>query len=62
MSAIHFLIAFSLLVAIGFLFAFLWAVRNGQYDDMHTPSLRMLWDETQRSKTTISQIKDQKEN
>lgn len=45
MSAIFLLIAFSLVVAIGFLGAFIWAVRAGQYDDDYTPSVRMLFDE-----------------
>jgi len=34
----------SLCVAIGFLFAFLWSVRSGQYEDSYTPSERMLFD------------------
>jgi nitrogen fixation-related uncharacterized protein len=32
-------------VAAGFLGAFLWAVRNGQFEDRYTPSVRMLLDE-----------------
>ncbi|MFQ6604837.1 MAG: cbb3-type cytochrome oxidase assembly protein CcoS [Fidelibacterota bacterium] len=45
MSVLPFLILASLLVAIGFLIAFLWAVRNGQYEDAYTPSVRMLLDD-----------------
>lgn len=44
MSVIFVLIFFSMLVAMGFLFAFIWAVRNGQYDDQYTPSVRILFD------------------
>ena len=44
MSAIFILIGASLLVAIGFLIAFIVAVRNGQFDDDYTPSVRMLFD------------------
>lgn len=44
MSVILILIFFSLLVASGFLAAFLWAVKNGQYDDQFTPSVRILFD------------------
>lgn len=44
MSVIVVLIGFSLVVAIGFLIAFLWAVRTGQYDDDVSPSIRMLFD------------------
>jgi cbb3-type cytochrome oxidase maturation protein len=39
------LIIISLLVATGFLIAFLWAVKNGQFDDDYTPSVRMLFDD-----------------
>jgi cbb3-type cytochrome oxidase maturation protein len=39
------LIIISLLVATGFLFAFLWAVKNGQFEDDYTPSVRMLFDD-----------------
>jgi cbb3-type cytochrome oxidase maturation protein len=42
MSAILILILVSLLVALGFLAAFLISVRSGQYDDTYTPSLRIL--------------------
>ncbi len=44
MSVIVVLIGFSILVAVGFLIAFLWAVRSGQYDDDVSPSIRMLFD------------------
>ncbi len=43
MSVLSILIAASLLVAIGFLIAFIWAVKNGQFEDMHTPAMRMLF-------------------
>jgi cbb3-type cytochrome oxidase maturation protein len=39
------LIVISLLIAIGFLIAFLWAVKSGQYNDTYTPSIRILFDE-----------------
>ena len=45
MSAIAVLIGASLIVAVGFLFAFLWAVKTGQFDDKYTPSIRMLIDD-----------------
>ncbi|MCK6619528.1 MAG: cbb3-type cytochrome oxidase assembly protein CcoS [Calditrichaceae bacterium] len=46
MSVMFILIGASLIVAIGFLIAFLWAVKNGQYDDKYTPSVRMLIDDS----------------
>ncbi len=46
MSIIFLLILFSLILAIGFLLAFIWSVRDGQYDDDYTPSVRMLFEDT----------------
>lgn len=53
MSALYILIGISLIVAIGFLAAFLWAVRKGQYEDDYTPSVRMLFENelTEKNKT-----------
>lgn len=50
MSVIAVLICFSLLVAGGFLMAFLWAVKSGQYDDKYTPSVRILFDDSKKKK------------
>ncbi|MBK6949677.1 MAG: cbb3-type cytochrome oxidase assembly protein CcoS [Haliscomenobacter sp.] len=47
MTVVFLLILVSLVVALGFLAAFLWAVRSGQYDDDYTPSVRILFDEKQ---------------
>jgi cbb3-type cytochrome oxidase maturation protein len=49
-SVIVLLIGVSLLVAIGFLIAFLIAVRKGQYKDTHTPAIRVLFDENTEEK------------
>ncbi len=45
MAVIALLIGFSFIIAVGFLAAFLWAVKSGQYDDKYTPSVRMLFDD-----------------
>ena len=52
MSAIFILIGASLLVALGFLAAFIWSVKNGQYEDDYTPSVRMFFDNTNSKKST----------
>lgn len=52
MSVIILLIGVSVLVAGGFLIAFLWAVRSGQFDDKFTPAVRMLFDEDKKDETT----------
>jgi cbb3-type cytochrome oxidase maturation protein len=48
MYAIFVLIIISLTVAIGFLIAFLWAVKNNQFDDDYTPSVRILFDDKKK--------------
>jgi cbb3-type cytochrome oxidase maturation protein len=45
MSVILVLVAFSILVAAGFLLAFFWSVRDGQYDDPYGSSVRILFDD-----------------
>jgi cbb3-type cytochrome oxidase maturation protein len=51
MSVIVVLIGISVLVAGGFLIAFLWAVKSGQFDDKYTPSVRMLFDDDKKDDT-----------
>jgi cbb3-type cytochrome oxidase maturation protein len=59
MSVIVVLIGFSIIVAAGFLVAFLWAVRSGQYDDDISPSVRILYDneELKSEQTNTNQNK-----
>lgn len=45
MKIIFLLIIVSLIIALGFLAAFFWAVKSGQYDDDYTPSVRILFDD-----------------
>jgi cbb3-type cytochrome oxidase maturation protein len=45
MSVILVLVAFSVTLAIGFLVAFFWSVRNGQYDDTYGASVRILFED-----------------
>jgi len=44
MSVLVLLIAAGGAVASGFLMAFVWAVRSGQFDDVWTPAVRVLLD------------------
>ena len=50
MKILFLLIAIGLVIALGFLAAFLWAVKSGQYDDDYTPSIRILFDENSKEK------------
>lgn len=45
MIVILLLIPLSIIIAAGFLAAFIWAVRSGQYEDTCTPSMRLLLEE-----------------
>lgn len=57
MSALFLLIGISIVVAGSFLTAFLWSVKNGQYDDDYTPSVRMLFDDELTTDKTSTQTK-----
>jgi cbb3-type cytochrome oxidase maturation protein len=56
MNIFYLLIGVSLFAALIFLGAFIWAVRNGQFDDNKTPSIRILFDDDSidREKTDSS--------
>ncbi len=45
MNILYFLVGCSVLMALIFLGAFIWAYKNGQHDDVHTPGIRMLFDD-----------------
>jgi cbb3-type cytochrome oxidase maturation protein len=49
MSVLYLLIIISLVVAISFLGAFIWSVRNGQHEDYYTPSIRILLDDEEQA-------------
>lgn len=51
MKVIFLLILASLVVAAGFLYAFIWAVRDGQFEDDYTPAVRILFDDGTLPKT-----------
>jgi cbb3-type cytochrome oxidase maturation protein len=63
MEILYLLVGCSVMVAAVFLGGFLWSVKSGQYDDMYTPAVRILFDDVQPSdkntstKTTISSAK-----
>ncbi len=45
MSVIFVVLPLALVIASVAVAAFVWAMRNGQYDDLNTPSLRILQDD-----------------
>jgi cbb3-type cytochrome oxidase maturation protein len=62
MSALFLLIVISLIVATGFLAAFIWSVRKGQYEDDYTPSVRMLFDDEIPAENTSTPNSNSKAN
>ena len=58
MGIIYLMLIVSLVIALFFLFSFLWATKDGQYDDDYTPSVRMLFDDDEESKETIKKNTD----
>ena len=45
MSVIYIVFPLALLIAIGWIVAYVWASRSGQFDDMDTPAMRALHDD-----------------
>lgn len=64
MSVVFILVFVAILIASAFLVAFVWAVRNGQYDDTYTPSVRILFDdpEFQEEKESKVELPQQKKD
>ena len=52
MSALYLLTGFSLLVALFFLGAFFWAMRDDQYRDTHPPAIRIRFDDNVTTNTS----------
>lgn len=51
MFVLFVLIIISLLLAIGFLVAYFWAVKNNQYEDDYTPSIRILFEDEDKEES-----------
>ena len=51
MSVMIIIFIMSLVIAAGFLIAFLWSVKNGQYDDDYSPAQRAIFDDKTINKT-----------
>jgi len=50
MGIIYLMIAVSLVLALIFLFSFIWATKDGQFDDEYGPSVRILFDSEEKLK------------
>lgn len=58
MEIINYLIPLALLLGATFVGLFIWATKSGQFDDLETPSRRMLFEEENINKTR-NERKDQ---
>jgi cbb3-type cytochrome oxidase maturation protein len=54
MQVVVVLLIASVVVAAGFLVAFLWSARRGQYDDLDTPPVRMLYDDIKAGEKPVT--------
>jgi cbb3-type cytochrome oxidase maturation protein len=45
MNILYFLVGCSVVMALLFLGAFIWSLKNGQHDDVVTPGMRVLFDD-----------------
>ena len=62
MSVIYILLSISIIVAIIFFVAFIYAVKKGQFDDSYTPSVRMLFEDELVKEQIKPSIKTKKTN
>jgi len=50
MSVMIIHIVVSLMIALGFLAAFIWAIKTNQYEDDYSPAVRILFDDELKEK------------
>lgn len=58
MSVVFVLVFVAIIMASAFLVAFIWAVRNGQYEDTYTPSVRILFDDPEMKQDEKAELKE----
>lgn len=58
MGIIYLMLIVSLAIALFFLFSFLWATKNGQFEDDHTPSIRILFEDEINEQTNNLEIEN----
>ncbi|OQX80762.1 MAG: cytochrome oxidase maturation protein, cbb3-type [Bacteroidetes bacterium 4484_249] len=62
MSIVFILIIIGVVVAGGFLAAFIWAVKSGQYEDNYSPPVRVLFDDYVVAEKTTDNNTNNKNN
>lgn len=61
MSVVFVLVFAAIIMAGAFLIAFIWSVKNGQYEDTYTPSVRMLFDDPEVKEEEKTEEKEKAE-
>ncbi len=51
MIVVYVLLPLAVLIALGFVAMFIWATKDGQFDDVRTPQLRVLFDDDSGKET-----------
>lgn len=60
MSVVFVLVFAAIVMAGAFLIAFIWSVKNGQYEDTYTPSVRILFDDPEIKVEEETEKRDRK--
>lgn len=61
MSSLYFLIPLALIMLAGAIWAFVWSVRSGQFEDMEGPAHRILMDDDDPMIPKESRVKGQRD-
>lgn len=54
MEIVYLLVPLSLCLSLFGLYAFFWAIKDGQYDDTDTPQIRILFDDKENPKPDLA--------
>lgn len=62
MEVIYILLSISVIIALAFLVAFIWSVKKGQYEDVTSPSIRILYESDNETLSLNNKSDNQKTN
>ena len=56
MEIMYLMIGLSLIMAIGFVIAFVWSIKTGQQEDLITPAMRILQEDQKTNKLLVQKL------
>jgi len=59
MNLLYLILPLALAIGAGFVAAFVWATRKGQFDDMETPAMRVLFEDAEVAESGKSEGEDE---